>query len=518
MTSIGQSARPRSSDLMAALADVESRFAVTSWSVDDLPVWPLVRLRWFFAEWARHYAGGSGRTRAAAAAQRIKALCSGPAAALAANHRDAAACLPGSAQREVVLLSDGISFTRLGERWVERFCDPLAALLQQRGLSTGLWTPLHDYRVPREAPSAFIQPMLDRATLAGALRARFGEMRLQLPDHEGVSATLEARGFDTVALCRAAIASDGARVHALADRYRAMLARTGARLGFVVSYYNIEGMAFVLACRRLGIPVFDLQHGVQGALHPAYAALPTPAVGALHTLVPDGFWVWSNWERDVIEAWSRGSGHRAVVGGNPWLQVWADSAERWPGVTEARARASALRGFAGDAPVVLVTLQYGLDAGQQLEPLMQLLRLAGERLMFWVRLHPMMLQRRDEVRARLAGTGRFELDEPTDLPLYALLPQAAVHLTHSSSTVIEAAQFGLRSVITSRFGEELYVPLVEAGWARPETGDAAALLARLTDLAAAAPARSAVSVDPQLALDALLAGVPAPAQQRRRSA
>ncbi len=515
MNGMAAATRPRSSDLMAALAEVESRFAVGAWSVDGLPIWPLARLRWFFAEWARHYASGMRRSPATAAAGRLKTLCAGAAAARDANRKDPAARLPVSARCDVVLLSDGVSFTRIAERWVERFCDPLAALLQRRGLLTALWTPLHDYRIPREAASAFIQPALDRANLSGALRARLGGVRLQLPDHSAVLQALGMHGFDSVALRTAALATYGARVQTLAGRYRAMLERSGARLAFVVSYYNIEGMAFVLACRQLGITVVDLQHGVQGALHPAYAALPKPASGACHALVPDGFWVWSRWEREVIEAWSEGTGHGVIVGGNPWLRVWRDPDERWPGVADARARAAALRERAGPAPVVLVTLQYGLDAGEQLEPLAQLLRLAGNRLAFWVRLHPMMLQRRDEVHARLAGAGRCDIDEPTDLPLYALLSQAAVHLTHSSSTVIEAAQFGLRSVITSLFGEELYAPLYDAGWAQTEIAGANALLARLAGLAASAPRIGTEPADAERALDALLAGVPALADRRR---
>jgi hypothetical protein len=87
-------------------------------------------------------------------------------------------------------------------------------------------------------------------------------------------------------------------------------------------------------------------------------------------------------------------------------------------------------------------------------------------------MHPVMMARREEIRAKLTveGHGEVWLDEPSDLPLPALLQQVHVHLTHSSSTVIEAAEAGVRSVITSQSGKELFGPQLELGIARATLG------------------------------------------------
>ena len=46
-------AAARSSDLMQALAEIEGTVPVDEWTVGGIAIWPLLRIRWFFAEWAR---------------------------------------------------------------------------------------------------------------------------------------------------------------------------------------------------------------------------------------------------------------------------------------------------------------------------------------------------------------------------------------------------------------------------------------------------------------------------------
>ena len=363
-----------------------------------------------------------------------------------------------------MFLSDGVSFARLGEHWVERFCDPILAQATHRGLSCALWTPTHQHRRPRSTPSRFIQPAIDRANIAGALKARLWSGRPDLPEQPQVTTWLRAQGFGAGSFDVAKVASDAWRLRSIARLYARMLHRARPRLAFIVGFYGVEGMAFVLACRRCGVPVVDIQHGVQGDMHPAYAAWPAPRRGAAHPLLPDRFWVWSAWEQQVIDRWTRGTSHAAVVGGNPWMDVW-QAGSAWPGAGAALVAAQALRERAAGRPVVMVTLQYGLNAGEQLEPLAALLRETGKQFAFWVRLHPAMLERREQVRTLLHCASPCEIDAPTDLPLQALLPCADVHLTHSSSTVIEAAQFGLRSAITTGYGAELFGPLLASGMA-----------------------------------------------------
>lgn len=495
--------RPLSSDLMDALAAIETEYPVLEWSCNGIPVWPLLRIRWVFAEWARHYTIPSGSTNATPSLHRLRTLFIGPLAAISADRKDAEGCDRVPSRRDILFLSDGVSFAKIGSKWVERFCDPILSSSKDLGLTSAMLTPSHLLYHPRHTPSRFIQPALDRVNVFGALWARVAPIRTHLPGHAQVINRLKESGFGTHNLSGGKIRSDFTRLDRLSRYYGKHLRRIRPSLAFMVSYYGVEGMAFILACRRHGVPVVDVQHGVQGEMHPAYAAWPAPGNGRTHTLLPDIFWVWSEWERSVIKRWSEGTGHRAIVGGNPWNAIWADGSQ-WPGVVGSLEAARALKDRAKGKPIVLVTLQYGLVPEEQLLPLVDLLRKASGLLAFWIRLHPLMLERRAEIRELLKPAGDFEMDEATDIPLPAVLHFADVHLTHSSSTVIEAAQAGLGSVVTTAYGAELFAPIFASGMARLETGDAKSVAAALLELATLTPKRGEQVPPVRACLDRIL--------------
>jgi hypothetical protein len=506
-----------SSELMAAVAEVEARFPVGEWRVGDVPVWPLLRVRWCCAEFERQYGIAGSSSQAASGV--LRRMLAGRWQATRAKLTDAAGNDSARPLRDLVFLSDGMSFARIGSRYVERFCDPLIAVARTRGLSTALWTPLHQYHRPRATPSVWLQSAVDGANLAGYALSRVAPSAAHLPELATMSTWLDERGLDGARFSTRRIVVDAMRLRAISALYRRRLRAAQPMLAFLVSYYSLEGMAFIQACHDSGVTVVDLQHGVQGPLHPCYAAWPRPAGNRRHPLLPDVFWTWSATEAQTIEQWSAGTAHAALAGGNPWLNLWrADST--WPGVAQARQGARALHTKAAGLPVALVTLQYGLAAEEQLQPLAALLRAARGRLAVWVRLHPAMLERREEVRGLLAEAGPFELEAPTELPLHALLPESDVHLTHSSTTVIEAAQAGRHSVLTSCYGEELFASLIDAGFARIETGDTESLLQALLEAAArragSAGDPSAVAELPDMAaaLGQLLSRVSPPKEEQ----
>lgn len=478
---------------------MEARFPVMQWTVDSLPIWPLARIRWFFSEWNRHYltAAAPAASRAAGLAMRI---ATGPFRTMLAQRRTGGA--HARQRRDLLFLTDGVSYAQVGGRWLERFCDPINRAAAKRGLTSTFLSPSYIFRDRLLMPAAFIQSKLDRANALGALRTRLAPHKAQLPALDELRTWAQARGFTTGHFTPQKLTSDAMRVRALARVYARFLRRTRPRLAFVISYYGVEGMAFVLACREAGVTVVDVQHGVQGELHPAYARLPKP-VGRTHALVPDVFWVWAEADRRVIAAWAEGTGHRAVVGGNPWLHVWQEP-HAWEGADEAGRRADAMKARAGKLPATLISLGWGLHPREQLEPMRSLIEQGKGRFVFWVRLHPSMLERREEIRALLNIAAPHELDEPTDLPLPLLLSHSAVHVTHSSTVAVEAAQFGVRTLVTSALGAELYAGLAETGWIVEESEDIARMLAQLETLAAQRQPRTAVAVPLEAALDELL--------------
>jgi hypothetical protein len=501
-----------SSDYMTAMADVEANFPVDRWRAAGTELWPMLRVRWFFEEFAAAHAALRGVPPAARSSllRSLPGRIGSRVSAYADLWRDSWQYRSGRDRgpptRDLLLLSDGVSYARLGSDWLERFCDPIIARASQRGLTSLLLMPLYEVRRPRVTPARYVQPGIDVASALGMALARVDAAQVDLPEHDAVLGVLRGRGFGVASLERGAIARDAARLQAVTSYYRRVLSRVRPKLAFIVSYYSLEGFAFVRACHQLRIRVVELQHGAQGDLHPAYAAWPKPASGKFDVL-PDVFWVWSASDAKVIHAWASGTRHRALAAGNPWLDVWRAESP-WP-VAEARAAAAALRERAAGRPIALITLQFGLAPAAQVEPMAKLVAAAAGKVVFWVRLHPMMLGEREAVRAAFGDAGRFVLDECTDLPLHAVLPFVDVNVTHSSSSIIEAAQCGVRSVITSAYGAELYDEFTDSGMAEVELGDVDALRELVLRLAAqrAASRDGAAGCDIDKALDELLTGL-----------
>ncbi|MEP7294596.1 MAG: hypothetical protein ABI702_00280 [Burkholderiales bacterium] len=466
--------------MVATLEDIQREFPVFDWQVAGVHVWPLARLRWIVGVWSQAFSTEVAGPPSVSA-KRLSTVLRGAQACASARRRDTRAEDRIGAQRDLVFLSDGVSFATLSERRFERFCDPLIEHAHRQGLSTQMWTPMHLYLVPRATPSRFVQPALDRANAMATIEARLRSPAVHLPGWDALKQWLAARALDTPALDRARLTRDAIRIRHVTRLYSSWLRKVEPRAAFVVCYYSLEAMAFVRACRHLGIPVTDLQHGVQGEGHGAYAGWGQVPAQA-DELLPDYFWVWSQWEADAITAGlDTARVCRPVVGGNPWMDFW--TLDGHPDTTAASASARSLLDLAGERPVVLVTLQFGLSDGLQLDPLRHLISLCGDQFAWWVRLHPAMGERRDEVRTKIGGMegAPVWLDQPSDLPLPALLRHARVHLTHSSSTVIEAACLGVPSIVTSESGRDLFGPYIEQGMARVEVGGLEELRAALQD-------------------------------------
>ena len=472
--------------MVATLEEIQREFPVFEWRIAGVHLWPLTRIRWIIGVWSAAF---SSNTDAAPSVttKRLGTVLRGMRACGRARRTDARAEDRIGAQRDLVFLSDGVSFATLGGQRFERFCDPLIEHAHRRGMTTQMWTPLHLYLTPRATLSRFIQPALDRANATAMVETRLKNHAAHLPGWGALKQWLATRGLDTPALNLGRLTLDAVRIRRVTKLFSAWLAKANPRAAFVVSYYSLEAMAFVRACRQRGIPVTDLQHGVQGEGHGAYAGWGRVPAQA-DELLPDYFWVWSQWEADAITAGLDAARVcHPVVGGNPWMDFWV--LDERPETQMASASASSLLDAAMRRPVVLVTLQFGLPDDLQLDPLRQLIDLCGDLYAWWVRLHPAMAERREEVRGKIlpAGHAPVWLDAPSDLPLPALLRYAQAHLTHSSSTVIEAACLGVPSVVTSESGRDLFGPYIEQGIARVELGGPGELRAALEACIAGAP-------------------------------
>jgi hypothetical protein len=483
-----------SSELFDAINSLEARFPVSQWRAGDIDLWPTYRFRLYglaMDSVLQNEAVAPRRRIQALAARSARALLRAPQAALRDWRRNA----PVRAGTTAVFLSDGVSFVRLGDAWFDRVIDPVMQALAERGHHSLKLTPLSEVHVPRRWPSRFVQPVIDCVKVAATWR----RVDVELPQFgEFHEAARELFGVGVPSSDWLRI--QAARLEALAKWFGQIMERSGATHAFVNTYYSLEGLAFIRAARRRGLQSVDLQHGMQGPHHVAYGRWASvPPCG--YSTLPDEFWVWGKEESSAIDAWRLACNtHIPRVSGNFWLQHWCDDSD--PQVACYVERARMLR---GPGSQVLVCLSWGVPE-EETRKLVEAAKLCGRSVGWWWRLHPVMARHSREFARflELHGLNGGQVQEATDLPLFALLRAADVTVAPSSTVIQEAAEFGVPSVVTSNWGAEMHRGLVQRGMVQHAT-DAPAIAAAVTALTAGARPAPAPKVGSGQSLGELVA-------------
>jgi hypothetical protein len=427
------------------IGNAEEAFPVDRWTADGLHFWPIVRFQAYFALRnqliTRLHPTGEKRltkvSRLAGEAQRNYLRY------LSSRLRDARSEARPRGPVDAVFLGDQVSRVLVDGRWYDRLCDPLADALLERGRTCFQLDPNHEYRVPRFRPSMYIRPHLEWAWIRHRLTQRSAFRDLALDRLEEALTFFRREGLGDAAPTVESILRETLMVKVFSRFFAGILEVLRPAVAFVVEYDNPKGMALNLACRRQGVTTVEIPHGYHGELNIGYGRWNrVPEEG--YELLPNVFWCWSEAEASILRSWCErsGSSHRVAVGGNPWLDRWLrggdDTVARYDRI---------LRDLKERNPGeihILVTYEEGLPK------VFDLVRESPPSWRWWLRLHPCRLQEREEVRAvlRERRLDNVLLDAPTDLPLYALLRHADVHLTEWSSVLLEAEPFGVSSVMT----------------------------------------------------------------------
>jgi hypothetical protein len=441
---------------------VEADFPVAAWSIVGIRVWPTIRLSLssttFGAGVRGHSLDAGWRRLGWNVGRGLVAWGRAYAGDRVSNQR------PWEPAQAVFLTtSAGRRPLVDGKRYDVR-SGPFVELLQHRDLNSLVWemSPYGDYNVPRYTPSFLIQPHLVRLRVASQILP----LGKDLIDLEGYSGFLdrvreEGLAFPHVELQR--LRRDVLFLRLLRDTYVRWLRRAGPRLGFVANT-SLPDQAFCLACRELGIVSVEVQHGVQGDLHPSY--------GPWFTVPPEGwptrarvFWNWDEKSAATINRWARlaPDHHIAIVGGDPWREkamgAGDASSRHTDRLIEQRMQVS------GAERHILVTLTSTGDVIPR--EVLDAIRSAPPSWRFWFRLHPVgQVERMREAKRLLAplGVDPSLVEFATETPLHPLLRRMDGHLSVGQSTVVaEAAVHGVPSVATSRGAAEAYWTEASAG-------------------------------------------------------
>ena len=367
-----------------------------------------------------------------------------------------------SNQGGCVFFSHPENMSKLNGQWHDRSCDPIGAEAERLNLSVSVmeYSTNLKWRLPTARPRLDTTLVLVVAKLVSLVlvfwyrffhSAELTKLEKYLKEsgaHKCVSQS-EVHGLAAFVVCARGLLTIAMRPWRF-------------RLGFVCTFYSSSGMAFVLACKQLGITVYDIQHGVQGEGHIAYRNWVAKN-GHIPKVLPDGFWCWDLASSAQLKRWCcRPTGRHVITGGDVWTEYVLGS----PLAELNKSVESDLR------RTVLVSLQ---PVPKPLPDILLQAMAAGPADLLWVlRLHPVMteafaadlIEQIDKI-----GCKNYRIQGNCDEPLPIQLLRTDLHVTLYSSVVIEAAALGVFSVLLDPRAVGVFRDTVDSGQAAlVETG------------------------------------------------
>jgi hypothetical protein len=225
--------------------------------------------------------------------------------------------------------------------------------------------------------------------------------------------------------------------------YSKILRKTKPKYTFQVCHYSTNSIALSIASKKLNIPSVEIQHGPQPPFHLSYGLWSKVKQNGYNTL-PTVFWNWDKNSYNTINHWQKEQQyHKAIVLGNTWLDYLK------PKLTE------------GKKEYVLYSLQpmsFNLLFPDYLVDFIK-----KSPLKFWLRIHPTDINRKQDYIKFLKEnelTNYVYFDDGSTYSLPETLAFSKIHVTYSSGCAIEAAHFGVKTILLDSRSVNYYQELI----------------------------------------------------------
>lgn len=216
-------------------------------------------------------------------------------------------------------------------------------------------------------------------------------------------------------------------------------------------YYNNVMFGMHCAANSMGVNNIDMQHGGQGPLHPMYNFREFD-LQARWSSLPKTFWCWDEASHNQIEKWTKTSQyHNSINGGNPWISYVLES--------------ETIQKINSNKRIILYTLQEPSIDTYIIETIKYASNLGP--YCWWLRLHPRMISSGSVIKDKLLSHGltddTFEIEKASSYPLPLILANSVIHISKYSGSIIEAVQLNVPTMIIDEIGVESFGHYIESG-------------------------------------------------------
>lgn len=228
--------------------------------------------------------------------------------------------------------------------------------------------------------------------------------------------------------------------------YDEIIEKCKPKLIIIECYYSLEGMALIRSAKKHNIKVADLQHGVQGSKHIAYADWKKIAEG--YELLPDIFFVYSQTEADIINKWATLDKQQAIVIGDAWLEAWQNNKAQ---LQLPLAFSNCVKKAESVVPAEAdVEILFSMDYGMPDKNIIKTINESPKNYFWWIRMHPICKNNYsnfDKNFRKSITHKNVNWLEATELPLSAILARINLHITYCSSITITCDRLGIPTIV-----------------------------------------------------------------------
>jgi hypothetical protein len=440
-------------EVLSVLKQLEQKYPVDKWKIDTIDVWPIVKLN-IFDRWRN--------TQEEQYNKLLKSVASKPSSIKNLFRYFASfyylLSLFVKKKKSIPFLFSGANSHRInfeGE-FINRYYAPLMAHLTEIGHES-LIIEYHPRDISKQYPSVdsivFLNNYLPAVKFLGLFKNKKNIIELDQFDdfiddiNRHIPALKLKKTYVNALLNKVKAISNYKAVYSI------FIKKYNPKYAVCLCYYSDPCFGMMSAAKENNVIGIDMQHGGQGAMHPSYSDFcKVPANG--FNLLPQLFWCWDQSSYNNINAWaSKQIFHKPIIGGNPWLGYFAT--KNYTVYAEAQEK------------IILYTLQ--LNEPEQF--IIQAIKNTPPGYKWWLRLHPRTLNTLPHIKSVLSNAGvldKLEIDKATSYPLPQILSNTSVHISAFSGAVIEAALFGIKTIIIDPIGVGSYADYIKLGLAVPD--------------------------------------------------
>ena len=409
-------------DIMSLIQEIEDKFPVHYWHVNNIPVWTFLRIELglycFFKEtkekknqFKNRLNQGSNFFKTFLFYLRYKQEKMKPA--------------------DVFCLSDGLAYIHENNQDIDPFFDPIQSFLKELGYSSQKMTQVQIPFLNLKTPPILMNPFLK---IWFKLKAKYDvPNEVKLDQHEELRLFLEQKGLFCTWFSKKKLFEYVAILSFWKAFFIKKLQIISPKKALVVNYFNQPGFGLIWACKALNIPVAEVQHGAAGPLHYAYAKWRQQSL-----LLPDYFLCWTKEDAQLV---NEGLGKGGIFLGVPMIayqkhhDISVSDTEKF----------------------FLFSLQVHAYSDHFIRLLIEIIEKTPQ-YSWIIRRHPAQ-QKESDIEWALKQKPHiknYEIQYPKPNPLHRVLPYVRLHLTHSSSIILDAKLWGIPTLILDPAGTQYY--------------------------------------------------------------